>query len=206
MPENWNDWARQAAHYRNEFRRSAGQLVGIAMGLLADSRLDDAEIHYLHDWLDKHEEVACCWPGNVVHRRIKSVIADGMISQAERAYLIETLNQLAGEHPAAVACMNQVTELAFDDVKTLTFPGHCFCLTGNFVYAPRAICEEEVVERGGIVRCSVSRKVCYLVVGSLGSPEWKHGSYGGKIEKAMELKSQGAPIQVVREDVWAEAL
>ncbi|MFB3853564.1 MAG: BRCT domain-containing protein [Vicinamibacterales bacterium] len=206
MPEDWNDWARQAAYHRNEFRRSAGQLVGIALGLMADSRLDDAEIQYLHDWLDRHDEVAYCWPGNIVHRRVKAVIADGTISQAEREYLIETLSQLVGEHPSAAACISQVTELAFDDVPTLTFPGHCFCLTGNFVYAPRAVCEEEVVKRGGTVKCGVSRKVRYLVVGSMGSPEWKHGSFGTKIQRAMDLKSQGAPIQIVREDVWANAL
>jgi hypothetical protein len=44
------------------------------------------------------------------------------------------------------------------------------------------------------------------VVGSLGSQEWKHGSFGTKIDRAMELKQQGAPIAVVKEDHWAAAL
>lgn len=79
-------------------------------------------------------------------------------------------------------------------------------LTGNFVYAPKSACEEAVVKRGGFVKASVSKKVRYLVVGSLGSPEWKHGSYGTKIERAMQLKRDGGLILLVKEDAWAAAL
>lgn len=82
-----------------------------------------------------------------------------------------------------------------------------FCLTGDFVYAPRRVCAEATAARGGVVKGEVSRQIDYLVVGSLGSPEWKHGSYGTKIEKAMRLKGGpgGAPA-IIREDLWAAAL
>jgi len=46
----------------------------------------------------------------------------------------------------------------------------------------------------------------YLVVGGLGSPEWKNGSYGTKIEKAMGYKSKGAVIHVVHESQWVSSL
>ena len=99
-----------------------------------------------------------------------------------------------------------VTELAFDDIDHIVFEGRKFCLTGNFVYAPRPACEQQVIARGGEVTSGVSKKVHYVVVGSLGSQEWKHGSFGTKIEKAMQLKQAGAAIVVVKEDVWAAAL
>jgi NAD-dependent DNA ligase len=63
-----------------------------------------------------------------------------------------------------------------------------------------------LVIRGGVVVDSVSAEVDYLVVGALGSSEWVHGSYGRKIERAIELYDQlGAPL-ILSEQQWAIAL
>ena len=201
-----NDFARQAIFYRNELKQSLGALIGIATGLLADRTLNDSEIQYLHDWVTAHDEVAFAWPGDIIHRRVKAVLADGVITEVERAYLVDTLQQLVGGSSDTVTQAAHVTELAFDDVNPVVFEGCTFCLTGDFVYAPRDVCEAEVMKRGGIVKNGVSKKVRYVVVGSLGSQEWKHGSFGTKIEKAIELKRQGALITVVKEDRWVSAL
>ena len=197
---------RQAVYYKNELRQSVNALVGIATGLLADRQLNDAEVGFLHEWLTTHDEVACEWPGNIVCARVKAVLADGVITEDERLHLVTTLQDLVGGNPTTLANATHVTELAFDDLDGLEFAGYTFCLTGEFVYAPRPNCEDATTQRGGIVKSAVSKKVRYLVVGSLGSQEWKHGSYGTKIDKAMQLKREGAPIRVVREDTWAAAL
>lgn len=44
----------------------------------------------------------------------------------------------------------------------------------------------------------MTKKLDYLVVGGLGSLEWKHGSFGTKIEKAMQHKRAGVPLFIVR--------
>jgi hypothetical protein len=44
------------------------------------------------------------------------------------------------------------------------------------------------------------------VIGSLGSPEWKHGSFGTKVEKAMKYKQAGLSILIVPEECWATSL
>ena len=46
----------------------------------------------------------------------------------------------------------------------------------------------------------------YLVVGLRGSGEWKHGSYGTKIEKAIEYKRAGLRLFIVPEDAWSKSL
>ena len=46
----------------------------------------------------------------------------------------------------------------------------------------------------------VSGLTDYLVVGNLGSEQWYYGSYGRKIEKAIELQNQGKPISIIEED------
>jgi NAD-dependent DNA ligase len=192
--------------YQNEFKQSASHLVGIAAGLVADRVLTDGEIHFLHDWLEAHDEVSVAWPGNIILARVRTVLEDGIITDAEREYLVTTLDDLIGAPDGMPATSRLVTQLAFDEPASVQIGGNAFCLTGDFVYAPRAVCFRAIESRGGIVKKDVSRQITYLVVGGLGSPEWKHGSYGTKIDRAMELKAEGCGPFVIREDLWAAAL
>jgi hypothetical protein len=201
-----NGFGRRYASDRNELHQSLGALCGIATGLLSDRHLSDDEIRFLSEWMDEHEEVAYAWPGDIIHARVKSVLADGVISDEERAHLVGTLNDLLGKHPGSLAKKRHVTELAYDDVDQVIFEGRRFCLTGDFVFAPRSFCEAEILKRGGLPCSSISSKLHYVVVGSLGSPEWKFGSWGTKIDKAMDLRQRGVPIVIVREDTWALTL
>lgn len=188
------------------FKQSVGQLIGIAKGLVADRVLNDVEVYFLHNWMTNHNEIAFAWPGDIIFARLKAVLADNVVTEDERTHLIKTLEDLTCEDRELLAGTATVTQLAFDDVTEVVFSGHMFCLTGDFVYAPREVCERHILERGGITKNGVSKKIHYVVVGSLGSQEWKHGSYGTKIDRAMELKRAGATIAVVKEDVWAAAL
>jgi NAD-dependent DNA ligase len=91
-------------------------------------------------------------------------------------------------------------------VARVEFSGARFCLTGDFVFAPREKCVVEIEQRGGIVGGNVTKKLRYLVVGGLGSEEWKHGSFGTKIELAIRYRRDGLPILIVHEDRWAASL
>lgn len=200
-----NFFARLRAADANEIKRSLGALVGIAQGLLCDKKLTDDEIVFLDKWLRENDAIANAWPGDIIHARVRSVLADDIITEAERAYLVDTLSQLIGGSFDQLPGRTHVTELAFDDIDKVRFDQTRFCLTGEFVFAPRDICATEIEKRGGIVG-GVTKKLRYVVVGSLGSPEWKHGSFGTKIEKAMQYKRAGVQILIVSEDVWAASL
>jgi NAD-dependent DNA ligase len=201
-----NFFARQGAAFRNDLSRSIGALVGIAQGLICDSHLSDSEVQFLNDWLNKNENIANVWPGDVLHARIRSVLADGQITETERDYLLEILRKLVGGRLEELGEAAHVSELMFDVVDSVHFEGCTFCLTGDFVFAPRAVCAEAIHRRGGNVSSSVTKKVNYVVVGGLGSAEWKHGSFGTKIEKAMDLRREGVQLMIVHEDPWANAL
>lgn len=201
-----NFFTRQAAAYTNQLNQSCSELMGIAEGLIADRHLNDAEIDFLNRWLEKHDVISCEWPGDVIHARIKAVLADAVVTEDERAHLIKTLEMLLGGHLDNLAEAPKVNQLALDNVAGVTFPDVHFCLTGDFVYAPRPQCEAAIVSRGGKVSGSVTKKLNYLVIGGLGSDEWKHGSFGTKIAKAIEYKRAGAPLLIVHEDVWASSL
>jgi len=201
-----NFFARQAGAYRNTVKQSCGTLLGIVTGLVADQILNDAEVRFLSAWLAQHNEIATVWPGDVLHERVKSALADGKLTEDERAHLVQTIEQIVGGTLEQMAERGPVNQLAFDETVDVRFPGALFCLTGDFVFGPRPRCESEIEARGGMLSKGVTKKLKYLVVGSLGSEEWKHGSFGTKIEKAIEYKRAGLPVAIVREDYWTSAL
>lgn len=201
-----NFFTRQAAAYRNDMNRSLGALLGITQGILADRHLSDQEISFLNDWLTANDVIATAWPGDVVYARVRAALADGVISDAERTHLVDTLQKLVGGTLDELAESTHVTRLAFDDVPRIDFPGALFCLTGDFVFGPRNVCEATIEKRGGTMSRSVTKKLRYLIVGGLGSAEWKHGSFGTKLEKAMTYKRDGVGISIVHEDQWASSL
>lgn len=199
-------WARQGAEYINQMNRGFGALLGIATGMLADRQLADAEVRFLHDWLENNSAISTAWPGDVIHARIKNVLADGHVTEDERSHLVGSLQQLIGGTIEKLAAATHVTQLLPYETPAMSFAGSSFCLTGEFVFAPRNVCEQTIIRHGGTVKSSVSKKVQFLLVGGLGSDEWKHGSFGTKIERVMELRRDGVPIAIVHEDHWANCL
>lgn len=100
---------------------------------------------------------------------------------------------------------DQPAELVFDDVE-VTIAEHTFRLTGDFERSSRQDCEAATTDRGGSIRSSVSKTVDYLVVGQRGGAEWRLGSWGPTIEKAVQLRMAGVRIKIVKEEQWARAL
>jgi NAD-dependent DNA ligase len=199
-------FARQGAAYKNDLNRSLGALLGIAQGVLCDGLLNDQEIIFLNEWLTENDAISATWPGDLIHARIKSILDDGIISEDERNYLTDTLQELIGGTREQLAERNHVTELAFDENHEIVFENKVFCLTGKFVFAKRDVCEALIKSLGGNVSQNISSKVNYVVVGSLGSPEWKNGSFGDKIKEAANLRQSGLPIKILYESDWKMAL
>jgi NAD-dependent DNA ligase len=167
--------------------------------VICDRRLDDEEIKFINEWLTNNEEICQSWPGDILHKKIREVLADGVITADERAHLVDELQKLIGGDRTTLSAATHVTELAFDDFAAVQFSGMIFCLTGDFVYGPRNRCCSQIEKQGGSVIDNVTKKLHYLVIGSLGSPEWKHGSFGTKVEKAMKYKRDGLGISIVKE-------
>jgi hypothetical protein len=118
-----NFFARRGMAYINEPKRSCGALLGIGTGVLADGRLNDDEIQFLDRWLVENDAIANEYPGDVLHARIKAALADGVITEAERAHLLYTLLKLIGGTLEELAAATHVSELALDDVPRVEFPG-----------------------------------------------------------------------------------
>ena len=204
--DNSTSYGREIGRQLNDQKRCLGALLGIAQGLLCDHVLSDKEIRFLNKWLRQNEAVCTNWPADILHKKIKVVLADGVITEAERSQLIHELQKLIGGDENSLSAARHVTEFAFDDDQTIIFPGMTFCLTGDFVYGPRKVCEDRVTSLQGVILPNVTKKLRYLIIGSLGSPEWKYGSFGLKVQKAVKYRRDGMPIRVIKEQVWAGCL
>jgi NAD-dependent DNA ligase len=96
-----------------------------------------------------------------------------------------------------------MTEIRFDPVKFIEFKGKIFCFTGTLDYGNRKQCKEAVQERRGIVINNVCKDTDYLVVGRDLNGDY---TYRHKIKYAEELREQGVPIQIVKQENWVKHL
>ncbi len=185
--------------------RQVTELVGISRGLLADGKLDDGEIEYLHKWLISQAELTENPLINILYARIRDTLADGVVDEDERRDLLDTLVEFTGSD-FEIGEDVKSTSLPLDrPTPQISFEGSHFTFTGTFVSMKRRECEAAVLERGATAG-SLTKKTRFLVIGSYATQSWIQSSYGRKIEKACQLKAKGAPIALVSEDDWLKAL
>ena len=201
-----NFFASKGAAYINELRQSMASFVGMASGVLSDGILSDIEIEFLNTWLSENDAIAYEWPGDVIHGRLKAALADGIISASEREYLVYTLQLLVSGDFEKLTEDVHVEELYFDQDAKIEFSNSLFCFTGDFVFGPRSVCAQFTERKGGSISERINNKLDYLIIGSLGSKEWKKGSFGTKIDEAMKYKNNGELIKLIPEDIWVNQL
>jgi NAD-dependent DNA ligase len=182
-------------------------MLGLAKGILADGQVQPEEVHLISAWLDAHPGAWSSWPGNILADRLRTILADGQISDIERRDLHELLTDLVGGRAGIIGTENAASKLPLDKpAPTIKFPKRVFVLTGKFAFGPRSICEESTEAAGGVCEAAITRRTNYLVVGTFGSRDWIQTSHGRKIEKAMEYRNSGQSVAIVGEDHWAESL
>lgn len=187
--------------------KAAQTLIGICAGITADGAIHDREVQFLSTWLTEHPDVASMWPGSEIAKRVRAIMADGIITAEERADLLKTLEQLSGnffDETGAAAAEGPV--LPIDDDPSIFFRHMTFCFTGRFLFGTRAACERAVLGLGGMAVDSISKNLNYLVIGTLIEPQWANTTYGRKIEKAVAYQSDGCELIIVSERQWTAAL
>jgi len=134
------------------------------------------------------------------------VLADGHVSEDERAYLVTTLRQLAvGEFVFDDRDGAAELALPLDNAIEITLRDALVCLAGEFLHGTKAACERLLERAGGWPAAGVSRNVRYLVVGSKVSSNWTHTPLGQAIKDALALQRSGHAIAIVSERRWLES-
>lgn len=185
--------------------RQINELLGISQGLIADGVLNQKEVEFLQKWLVARQASSSNPVVGNLLQRVTDMLSDGVIDDSERKELFETLERFSGGD-FELGELQKSTSLPLDQPQPpISFPDQTFCFTGTFAFGGRKACEAAIAERAG--RCgSVTRRTDYLVIGVYATDSWAHSSYGRKIEKAVGLRSAGAPLKIIGEDHWVEAL
>ncbi|MBI6702145.1 BRCT domain-containing protein [Pseudomonas viridiflava] len=194
-------------HQERIDRKSVDALIGISVGLIADGQINQLEAQFLQKWIETNLTHLDDPVVNILFRRLNDMLSDGILSAEEAEDLMLLLKQFTGIAPASNAPALRVSSLPLNDpLPIIDWSDRTFMLTGTMAYGPRKSCESLIVERGGLIGAGVSKKVHYLIVGSVGNEQWLHSSYGTKIKRAVELRESGVPIAIVSEEHWQKAL
>lgn len=192
---------------RQNFEKICDELLGICEGLIADTKLNDEEIFYLQKWLEDRHELIGSWPANAIARRIENCLADGAISERERQEMLHFLRKVGGGSPEPKESTKLATRLPVEEPPPkVEFQSRSFCFTGQFIFGSRSKCESSVIIRGGTCDKVPKSGTDFLVIGTMASRDWAHGSYGRKIEDAVFGKKCGWRIQIISEEHWTTCL
>lgn len=189
-------------------RRNADMLIGMAAGIVSDGKVTVEEACFLREWMQGNLLQLDDPVVNTLYKRISFMLQDGDLDTEESAELLDTLRSLGAisDKPTAQSHTRPTSLPLNDPEPEIIWDNRAFVFTGTMAFGPRKACEALVKERGGLIGSGISKKVDYLVIGSIGNDQWLHTSYGTKIMRAVELREAGTPIAIVCEDHWQRVL
>lgn len=187
--------------------RDLSEFLGLAKGLLADGLVSLEESDAVARWINTHQDAVEQWPLNLLSERISRIYRDGQVDDDEQKELAELLESIVGGTAGVVLGEDAPTELPLDKPPPVfVWRNAVVVFTGKFAYGTRVQCQRVVSELGAICESDVTRRTHYLVIGTFGSRDWVHTSFGRKIEKAVEYRGLSGIPQIVGEDHFVDCI
>ncbi|WP_127958033.1 BRCT domain-containing protein [Serratia microhaemolytica] len=181
-------------------------LTGLCKGLISDKSLNADEIRYLDWWLTQNGALKNNYPGKELYSLVKDILSDGVITTEESELLYRTLVDFTGCDLELGVVDGLATRLPLNTDAVVHFEDKIFCLTGGFMAGKRAQVEKIVEEAGGKLSSDITKRLDYLVVGTLSSRDWRFSSHGRKIEKAVTYRDNGGKLRIISEEMLFGAL
>jgi hypothetical protein len=187
-----------ASDYLNEF-------LGLISGIVADDQINADEFSYLHKWLNKHIDLVDDAIVRSVAMKMVEFSALKQATPSDEEALLSFLKQTAGIRflETGAADAHPMDHIA-DSIESMNHERAAICFTGIFNTGTRKEVEAIAIKLGATPRKDPSKSIHYLVIGSQVSPDWKHNSFGRKIQKAIELRDGGHPLIILTEQEWTK--
>jgi hypothetical protein len=182
--------------YFNEF-------LGLISGIVADDKINPEEFAYLHEWLNKHIDLVDDATVRNVATRMVEFSALKQATPSDEEALLAYLKQTAGIRflETGAADAHPMDHIA-DSIESMNHERAAICFAGVFNTGTRKEVEAIAIKLGATPRKDPSKSIHYVVIGSQVSPDWKHTSFGRKIQKAVELRGGGHPLIILTEQEW----
>ena len=189
-----------------EYESKVNEFLGLLQGIIADGIVNKNEFQYVCSWIKTNEIIAEDWVVKQVSQRIDDILSDDIVTDEELAEFTEVLKQLTGYQFDESGDAECASIAYLEDPINRMDDGCTVCFTGTFLTGTRRTIEDIAKSVGHEPQKSVTKKLNFLVVGELISPDWRFQSYGRKIEKAVQLRSEGLPIRILTEKTWSELI
>ncbi len=176
-------------------------LTGLCKGIAADRSISEAEIKYLDWWLTQNGALKNNYPGKDLYKLVKEILADKVVTEEESRQLYGAVCAFSGANLEDGVAEGLSTRLPCDEIGSIDFSGSVFCLTGTFLCGNRSVVSDKIINAGGDIKDSITKKINYLVVGTLSARDWKFSAHGRKIEKAINYRDElHTGIKIINED------
>lgn len=208
FPEQPEEPGRDGTFARGFLKtRSLDEMLGLCKGVLADGVIVEREAIALEEWCRANPELATEWPASILGERLRRIFEDGIVDDEERADLGALLRQIVGGPPEASLCDRYATTLPLDNpAPAVRIRGSYFVFTGKFLYGQRRVCMAAVDVRGGTSQKYLTGSTNYLVVGTMATEAWAHGSFGRKLESALASRERYGTPAIICEQHWVKYL
>lgn len=193
----------------NNISKTFDRMVGLCMGLMADDELNPTEADYFTNWIRCVAETEPIWPFPQITSEVEKINEESNNSAERILAFKELITKILGT-PTEIDMDNFCDYDDFSSDLPLDNPpptqvflkSNEFVITGRFSYGTRIKVVETIENLGGIVKNGFpSKKTRYLVIGNHVSRDWYYSSYGRKIERAIELRTEGEQISIISEDL-----
>jgi NAD-dependent DNA ligase len=199
--------------YYNAITADIQRLFGIIHGIISDNVITKEELIGLKEWINDHADLMGSYPYDEIEALLYHVLDDGKVTDEEQSLLKVYFSQFV-DIKNTVIPQEEIELLR----KSITIPSICtlnanisfdnklFCFTGISSKGKRIDVAEKIISMGGQYNDTMTNETNYLIIGDRNNPCWVFSCYGRKVEKAIENRQKGLPIQIVKEvDFWDEA-
>jgi NAD-dependent DNA ligase len=186
------------------------RLQGILHGIMADGIITKDELEGLQNWINDNSFMIGTYPYDKIDSLLKDILQDGVVSKKEQEILKVYFSQFVDIKNTAIDKTEldrlrksiQIPTICTMNPK-ITFKDKLFCFTGISSKGTRNFIVDTITSFGSIYNNNVIKNTDYLIIGNENNPCWVFSCYGRKIEKALENRQKGLPIQIIREvDFW----
>ena len=182
------------------------ELQGIITGIVSDEKINNEEIFYLNNWIEKHSNLKTRWPYDEIEALLTKILADNIVTNEERMELLKFLSDFDSQNNKKTDEKNSTLSSVCVVDPVIEFSGKFFCCTGEFRKYERKNISKIISDFGGNYINTISKKTDYLIVGAAGNPCWAYACYGRKIEQVMKNRINGSKTLIVHENDFLDAI
>lgn len=184
-----NQYLNKDNPYYNLITSATQTLTGILSGISADGTINNKEIEFLNSWLEDNSYLSNTWLFDELIKIITEITESSNFSKTAEDKILK-LSAMVSSDLGDTDNSALIESVKLNPLENnIELDGKLFCITGNSLYNTRSEIAQMLLNRGAIVRDSVSAKTDYLLICDEKNACWAFSSYGRKIEKAIQLQN-----------------